>query len=94
MRHRRWHWSRVQAVRPQPRPMHERTDNRPHIEDSIMTKLQLATLALAIVFIAAAPAFASPTDWLIALSLTLAIGILGVFALRGGRLARRRWAGT
>jgi hypothetical protein len=59
-----------------------------------MTKLQLATLALAIAFIATAPAFASPMDWLIALSLTLAIGILGVFALRGGRLARRRWAGT
>jgi hypothetical protein len=59
-----------------------------------MTKLPLATLALAIAFIATAPAFASPTDWLIALSLTLMIGILGVFALRGGRLARRHWAGT
>ena len=59
-----------------------------------MTKPPLATLALAIAFIATAPAFASPTDWLIALSLTLMIGILGVFALRGGRLARRRWAGT
>ena len=59
-----------------------------------MTKLPLATLALAIAFIATAPAFASPTDALIALSLTLMIGILGVFALRGGRLVRRRWAGT
>ena len=41
--------------------MHERTDNRPHIEDT-MTKLPLATLALAIAFIATAPAFANPTD--------------------------------
>ena len=46
-----------------------------------MTKLPLATLALAIAFIATAPAIASPTDALIALSLTLTIGILGVFAL-------------
>ena len=59
-----------------------------------MTQFPLATFVLAIAFIATAPAFASPTDWLIALSLTLMIGILGVFALRGGRLARRRWAGT
>ena len=59
-----------------------------------MTKLPSATLAWAIAFIAAAPAFANPTDWLIALSLTLMIGILGVFALQGGRLARRRWAAT
>ena len=59
-----------------------------------MTKLPLATLALAIAFIATAPAFANPTDALIALSLIVMTGIFGVFALRGGRLARRRWAGT
>ena len=59
-----------------------------------MTKLQSATLVLAIAFIASAPAFANPTDWLIALSLIVMTGIFGVFALRGGRLARRRWAGT
>jgi hypothetical protein len=53
----------------------------------------LATLALAIAFISA-PAFANPTDWLIALSLIVMTGIFGVFALRGGRLVRRRWAGT
>ena len=58
-----------------------------------MTKLPLATLALAIAFISA-PAFANPTDWLIALSLIVMTGIFGVFALRGGRLVRRRWAGT
>jgi hypothetical protein len=46
-----------------------------------MTKLPLATLALAIAFIATAPAFASPTDSLIALSLIVMTGIFGVFAL-------------
>ena len=45
-----------------------------------MTKLQLATLALAIAFIVTAPAFANPTDALIALSLTVMTGIFGVFA--------------
>ena len=59
-----------------------------------MTRLPLATLALAIAFIASAPAFANPTDWLIALSLIVMTGIFGVFALQGGRLARRRWART
>ena len=60
--------------------MHVRTDNRPHIEDT-MTKLPLATLALAIAFIATAPAFAGPTDALIALSLIVMTGIFGVFVL-------------
>ena len=46
-----------------------------------MTKLPSATLALAIAFIVTAPAFASPTDALIALSLTVMTGIFGVFAL-------------
>jgi hypothetical protein len=57
-----------------------------------MTKLPLATLALAIAFIATAPAFAAPTDALIALSLILMTGIFGVFALpmvvRGGSRVR------
>jgi hypothetical protein len=46
-----------------------------------MTKLQSATLALAIAFIASAPVFANPTDWLIALSLIVMTGIFGVFAV-------------
>ncbi len=46
-----------------------------------MTKLPLATLALAIAFIVTAPAFANPTDALIALGLTVMTGIFGVFAL-------------
>ena len=46
-----------------------------------MTKLPLATLALAIAFIVSAPAFANPTDALIALSLIVMTGIFGVFAL-------------
>jgi len=46
-----------------------------------MTKLPLATLALAIAFIVTAPAFANPTDALIALSLTVMTGIFGVFVL-------------
>jgi hypothetical protein len=46
-----------------------------------MTKLQSATLALAIAFIASAPAFANPTDWLIALCLIVMTGICGAFAL-------------
>ena len=57
-----------------------------------MTKLPLATLALAIAFIATAPAFAAPTDSLIALSLIVMTGIFGVFALSmvvsGSRIIR------